>query len=639
MRSRSFALVASFVSLAAFAACGGSGSNNAGGNGGGDFGGASSSGTSSMHASSSSATSTGTLSSTSSTSSSSAASTGSGGASTSSSGGSGGTGGQGCIANSVSCSGNTAQICDSNGNLTTMDCPQICVDGLGCLQCVPNTGTCNGNVGTYCSSDGMTTGTETCDPVQGTTCNAMTGRCDGACSPQKLGASYIGCDYYATVTPNLVDSSVFHFAVTASNTTSSDAMVTVTKGATMIAQQTVPANSVGVIDLPWDNNLKGPNDGLGATMSGSIQESQAAYRVRSTQPITLYQFSPLEYTLNFDFSYTNDASLLLPVNSWTGKYFAGGRHTWGFSAAEETTSGFYAVVASQDNTSVQVTAPPGTCKIKSGVPGMNTNCAGTITLNTGDVAVVVTDYASNPYDQSDPDDITGTFLSSNNPIEVISGHECTFIPDTTGYCDHLEESMFPYETLETDYIVTAPLIPGGTAKVEMVRIVATADNTTLTYDPPQSGAPTSIANAGGWVEIANTAADFQVTGSSPILVLQYMEGQDAGGNEGDPAMALAVNKSQYRDNYLVFASTTYTDNFANIVAPMGSTVTLDGQMITSFTPIGGTGYGIARETLSNSGDGSHSATGTMPFGISVYGYGQYTSYWYPGGTDLQKLHM
>ena len=27
----------------------------------------------------------------------------------------------------------------------------------------------------------------------------------------------------------------------------------------------------------------------------------------------------------------------------------------------------------------------------------------------------------------------------------------------------------------------------------------------------------------------------------------------------------------------------------------------------------------------------------MPFGITVYGYGQYTSYWYPGGLNLKTV--
>jgi hypothetical protein len=30
-------------------------------------------------------------------------------------------------------------------------------------------------------------------------------------------------------------------------------------------------------------------------------------------------------------------------------------------------------------------------------------------------------------------------------------------------------------------------------------------------------------------------------------------------------------------------------------------------------------------------------TSSQPFGISVYGHGQDTSYWYPGGLDLDVI--
>jgi len=202
--------------------------------------------------------------------------------------------------------------------------------------------------------------------------------------------------------------------------------------------------------------------------------------------------------------------------------------------------------------------------------------------------------------------------------------------------------MFPEQTLSTTYIVTAPLIPtgGSTPKVNMVRIIATQPNTTLTYDPPQPGAPTSIAQAGQWVEIADTAADFRVTGSQPILIAQYMEGQSAGGNSGDPAMTVAVGQEQYRNSYLFHEPTNYEYSYVNVVAPTGAAITLDGTAVpaASFTAIGATGYSVARLTVSNAGNGNHNISGNKAFGISVYGYGQYTSYWYPGGSNLTKLH-
>ena len=35
--------------------------------------------------------------------------------------------------------------------------------------------------------------------------------------------------------------------------------------------------------------------------------------------------------------------------------------------------------------------------------------------------------------------------------------------------------------------------------------------------------------------------------------------------------------------------------------------------------------------------GNHEITGDQPFGITVYGYGAYTSYWYPGGLNLEEI--
>ena len=563
--------------------------------------------------------------------------TGVGGAASSSS-----TGMAPCPAGTIQCMGSVQNVCDGNGGFVTTDCAatnQVCVNGLGCLACTPGTGSCTGNLGTYCLDDGTGFATEACDPVQGTTCNAQTGHCDGACGAKAIGKSYIGCDYFPTVTANLVGTQ-FHFAVAVSNTTANSAAVTVTQGANTISTVTVAANSVQVIKLPWQLALKGPASLNGVAFPASIKVAQGAYRLRSTQPVVVYQFSPLEYTnggnCTFDqsaCSYSNDASLLLPTNAWTGTYRVAARHHF------YSSSGFYAVTASADNTKVTVAAAPNGGGVKAGVAGINTSGNGSVTLNAGDVIEIVT--SGNDNNPSNPDDVTGTLVSADKPVQVIGGHQCTYIPDTTGYCDHLEESMFPYESLANDYIVAAPLIPtgGNTPKVEMVRNVATTANTTLTYDPPQPGAPASIALAGSWVELANNAQDFKISASQPILVAQYMEGQDAGGSSGDPAMALAVATSQFRMSYLFHAPTNYETSYVNIIAPTGTPVNLDGAVVGGFTPIGGTGYSVARKSLSNAGTGNHTADSTAGFGISVYGYGQYTSYWYPGGSDLTVLHQ
>jgi hypothetical protein len=227
-------------------------------------------------------------------------------------------------------------------------------------------------------------------------------------------------------------------------------------------------------------------------------------------------------------------------------------------------------------------------------------------------------------------------------VQVIGGHYCADIPDGVGACDHLEESMFGIDTLGQRYIVAAPAVDTEpTGKVETIRVIAAASNITLSYDPPQPGAATTLANAGDFVEIDGNAGVFAITANGKVMVAQYMEGQDAdAAGTGDPAMALAVPVEQFRTDYLFQAPMSYDSNYVDVVAPMGATVTLDGGAPLTFTAIGSSGYGLSRVLSLGGGpamDGSHSIHGDMPFGIDVYGNGQYTSYWYPGGLNLMTV--
>lgn len=201
--------------------------------------------------------------------------------------------------------------------------------------------------------------------------------------------------------------------------------------------------------------------------------------------------------------------------------------------------------------------------------------------------------------------------------------------------------MFPVDALSNRYIVNAPAVtslPNG--KEQHVRIVATQPGTTIQYDPPQAGAPTTIANAGDFVQIARQAASYMITANHKVLVAQYGQGSTTGGATGDPDIALAVPVEQYRSSYLFHAPTNYQTNYVDITAPVGASVTLDGAAVTNFTPIGTTGYALARVNPLGNGpgnDGNHSIMSSMPFGIQVYGYGMDTSYWYPGGLNLELV--
>jgi hypothetical protein len=537
--------------------------------------------------------------------------------------------GENCPKDTVVCEGGTAKVCDGQGGFSSEEvCAKVCLEGKGCAECVPDSATCEGEVSKVCNQEGSGTVDVLCDAVQGVTCDPNAGACVGVCSPAELKLSYIGCDYYPTVTANIVATS-FNFAVVVANTTGQTAKIRIDRGNNTVATDTVPANGVKVIKLPWVLELKANEN------ASSLLVTDGAYRLRSDQPVTVYQFSPIEYAQGgFSNSFTNDASLMLPVNAWSGDYWVAARNSWLWNG-QVNYPGFYAVTASADNTKVTL-APSSTGNVVRAGGGVAANGTGVVTLNQGDVLEV---FSQGSLPEPAQSDLTGTHVTADKPIQVIGGHICTFIPHNIGYCDHLEESMPPYETLAKEYIVTPPLIPtgGNVPKPHMVRIIATEAGTTLTYDPPQNGAPAALANPGDYVEIAKTGADFKITSNNKILVSQYMQGQDAGGNSGDPAMALAVPIAQYRTKYLFHAPINYEKNFANLVAPADAKVTLDGAAVAGFVPIGNTGFGVVRVALANNVDGNHDIISDKPIGVSVYGYGQYTSYWYPGGLDLDVI--
>jgi len=506
----------------------------------------------------------------------------------------------------------------------------MCDENLGCVLCKPGDSICVEGDSEICADDGMSFDDKNeCDEVQGMMCDEDLGKCVGACSPDSLGLSYIGCEYFPTVTANPVSVS-FSFAVAVANSSDSVANVRIDRGANIVASDTVAANSVKVIKLPWVLNLKPSVPG-----SGSTKWADGAYRLRSDQPVTVYQFNPLDQKMGDILSFSNDASLLFPVNTWTGDYFVVARNSWVFNDDPPAYPGFYSVVAAQDGTTVEL-APSETGKLVLAGDGVAANGTGTISLDRGDVLQVFSGDSGQNLGNAD---LTGSHLTADKPIQVLGGHMCTNIPFFVGYCDHLEEAIPPFEALAKEYFVTPPSIPygGNTPDGAIIRIVATTDDTSLTFDPPQ-GWPVNIAKAGDYIETSDINKDVKITSDKKVIVAQYMVGsQYSPYNLGDPALTIAVGVDQYRSDYLFHAPTNYDKNFVNITAPEGASVLLDGMAVNGFSPIGGTGFGVARVELNNNGDGNHDVTSDKPVGISVYGYGPRTSFWYPGGLNLDVL--
>lgn len=485
------------------------------------------------------------------------------------------------------------------------------------------------------------------------------------CQEAETSKTYVGCDYWPTVTSNFVQDA-FDFAVAVANVGDNPANITVTGANGVNEKITVQPGTLGKVFLPWVQELKG-NTLTGLT--ASVIAKKGAYHLVSDVPVVVYQFNPLEFraaggppgkdwtkcqklsiTAPDCYSYTNDASLLLPSTAMTGTYRIMG--SYGFSRHKTDENGsidksvppapgaapFFAVTGTQDGTTVRVNlGPKGKVMAGGGILAAPATGLLTFKLDAGDVAEIVSGMGRDF-------DFSGSLLNADKPVQVITGVPCIDFPLDITACDHVEETVFPAQTLGKHYVVTTPTGPKENKVGHVVRFFGNADGTTLTYKPSApSGCPSSL-NAGEVVE-CETTADFEVTGNHELGIAMFMMGAEIVDPDksqqqpqGDPSQSFAVAVEQYRLKYVFLAPTDYKTSYVDVIAPPGTNLDLDGTDVSpKLTAISGTGYVMGRLRLSNAGDGVHKLVASKPIGIQVMGYGDNTTYMYPGGLNLGEI--
>jgi hypothetical protein len=473
--------------------------------------------------------------------------------------------------------------------------------------------------------------------------------------------SYVGCDYWPTVTGNVVPD-VFDFAVVVSNISLLSAKVHVTGPNGVDKQVTIAPGSLEKIFLPWVPELKGQGQNKPGTTPASFDHSilarKGAYHLVSSAPVVVYQFNPLEYAGKGGppgkdwsscpelgdkgsgcYSYSNDASLLLPSTAWTGTYRMTGIHGWsggGVPGVIEDTDymgAYAAITASQDGTVVKLSL--GTKAKVAGGEGITATNAGDvlqIALDAGDVAQVV---AAN----GEAYDLSGSLIQSNKPVQVISGIQCINLPKDKTACDHVEESVLPAEALGKKYVVTSPTRPNGGPGLHVVRFVGNRDGTKLTYAPSKPAGCPDTLEAGEAVECDGAvSSDFVVAGTQEFGVTSFMVGSSMYEKptpkaKGDPSQTIFASTEQFRKTYLFLTPDDYEVSYGVVVGPEAAAPILDGKPLTGYVALAD-GFGVWRFGLTG---GAHTLTSSSPVGLQAMGYGAYTSYEFPGGLNLKII--
>ncbi|MBQ8037193.1 MAG: IgGFc-binding protein [Proteobacteria bacterium] len=515
--------------------------------------------------------------------------------------------------------------------------PRLCEEGSGVCIDDDTIALCN-QAGTAYSEQ------KKCSDIQEkTVCEK--GACIPICDQTTKDASYIGCEYWAVDLDNAIDAGVYDaagqpFAVVLSNTHPElTAVVKIfTKEAGKVVEVVsfeVPPNGLKSVILPNKCYDGGRSCGLAYSVNGTVITDTSFY-IKSDLPITAAQFNPLD---NVDV-FSNDASLLFPTSAMGQRYMVMSRQQH-----YDVFHGFLTVVATQPGqTEVVVEA---SCKAmagmdKAGKPiyAMKKGDLQTFYLNQYDILNLETDGKG--------EDFTGSMVTSDKLVAVFSGVEATSLPETdpvTCCADHIEHQLYPMGAWGRKYNAVK-LKPRGKER-DLWRILARMDDTRVVTTPNVFKQDAVTLNAGQWIDILTTQS-FVIEASSPVLVGQFMTGQNdpldpethtqtpdwAG--IGDPAFIIGVPVEQYRSNYQFLAPNKYEKDYITIVAPLDAEVRLDGQIVAEadYFKFGNGEYKAAYKLVS---DGRHEISASKPIGLFSYGVDNYVSYGYAAGLDLKEL--
>jgi hypothetical protein len=355
----------------------------------------------------------------------------------------------------------------------------------------------------------------------------------------------------------------------------------------------------------------------------------SAFHVMTSAPVAAYDVYPWGGAM----SYISSASLLVPTSAWGTNYMTAD----GYLRTAGAGNPYVQVIASQDDTHVTV-LPAKAIAGGNGLAPSAQNTPVTYTLAKGQVA----QFFQN-------EELAGSPIASDKPITLFGGASCADIPVQTGYCDSLHQQLVPISMLGSSYVGVRYRNRSMNMDEKVPwRFVGAVDGTTLTYDPPQAGAPTTLAQ--GQLTEFSATGPFRVTSQDanhPFYASAHMTGCNnvpTANCDGDPDYVNMVPPDRWLNSYLFVADSTYKNT--NLVFVRGKAkdgtlkdVNLDcAGTIGGWQPIGSSGYeytrvdlvvkGIDQNTCSN---GVHKAKSDGPFGLTVWGFDDSVSYAYPAG--------
>lgn len=130
-------------------------------------------------------------------------------------------------------------------------------------------------------------------------------------------------------------------------------------------------------------------------------------------------------------------------------------------------------------------------------------------------------------------DLSGTRITSNKPLTVVTGHQCGNIPTAYVYCEHISEQIPPTVDWDKTFLLTPYLFRTR----QYFLVVSQADSTTVQHNCNEDLYTTNINAGQRYIFYTGSTAKCYLKASEPVMVTQMAPGNGLD-KIGDPAISL-----------------------------------------------------------------------------------------------------
>jgi len=470
---------------------------------------------------------------------------------------------------------------------------------------------------------------------------------------QLLNNGYTGTEFIVSIPPNDFENKPFQVLglyVGALQET----YVTISTNSGVFAEGWVPANDVLLFSSPQVSGQQ--------PLSAQFENWDTETIVQD-KAIIIEAEAPVSVHILNSKNVSSEGYTAIPTKSW-GKHYIHCSY-WDFREGREWSGGFQ-VVASEDNTEVTIDLDGEGEGLGQTTGGKTIGEQIKITLDKGELYQVQgTGTTRGIFD------LSGTDITADKPIGVVSYHTRTMIPKfvITNGRDHICSMLPPVETWEKEYATIE--IDRGTGKGDYYRVISSEDDTEVrfTWYDKSSGnilgsenvtlqanevwSPYDVEGDGNSVPaVQGVNGLIHVEATKDILVIQYSYSANwdfAGGNY-DPFMfplyprAIWTKGSIFQTPKNYSNDNEYNEIYLNLVyigdpsdleknRKIAESILIDGKILTVWDENAHTnnipGTDIFYANVRELKQGVHTIVGDTQFQGYVHGFASYDSFGWP----------